>query len=122
MPAAFSSQLELVWLQTFWNYITASIQSGKTYLPHEQDNIAVAAVHLADSSQQAFQARFGTSAPQGSGGVAPNANAPVPRATFPILSTPAARPSVVAQMDQAVKVIQSATNAALQHKPAPPRP
>lgn len=120
-PFAFSSQLESIWLQTFWNYIASNILAGKAYLPHEHENIAVAAVHLADSIQQAFQTRFGTAAPQGSGGVAPKANNPTPQASFPTLSTPEARPSVVAQMDQAMSTMKAAANAAPQYKPAPPK-
>ena len=118
-PAA-AALLQTVWLQTFWNYINACIQSGKDYQPHEQNNIAVHAVYLADSAKQAYLERFGGAVPQSGGGVAPQASQQS-NELFERLDTPQTRPSVVAQMDQAVSKMQAASHHAAQFKPARPR-
>lgn len=49
--------LETIWLRTFWYYIESCVKSGKSYLPHEENNIAVLAVQIADSVCEAFKAR-----------------------------------------------------------------
>ena len=119
LAPAFSASLSLesIWLQTFWTYITASIQAGTPYLPHEQNNIAVHAVYLADSAKQAYLERFGGSVPQSGGGVAPQASQQS-KELFERLDTQQTRPSVVAQMDQAVSKMQAASHQATQFKPA----
>ena len=49
--------LETIWLHAFWNYIESCVKAGKSYLPHEEQNIAVIAVQIADSVCKAFKAR-----------------------------------------------------------------
>jgi hypothetical protein len=113
----FTLSLESIWLQTFWQYVTASIQSGKAYLPHEQNNIAVDAVYLADSAKQAYQERFGVAVPQSGGGVAPQANK-AESDLFDALNAPRTQPSVVGQIDQALSKMQAASNPAPQFRPS----
>jgi formylmethanofuran:tetrahydromethanopterin formyltransferase len=114
---SFTPSLESIWLQTFWQYIAASIQSGKAYLPHEQNNIAVEAVYLADSAKQAYQERFGIAAPHSGGGVAPQASKS-DSALFDALDAPRTQPSVVGQIDQALSKMQAASNPAPQFRPS----
>lgn len=57
MSLVFNSVSE-VWARTFLQYIDSSLQAGKTYMLHEKDNIAVMAVHMADSAVEAFKARM----------------------------------------------------------------
>lgn len=49
--------VETIWLRTFWNYIESCVKSGRSYQPHEENNIAVLAVQIADSLCEAFKAR-----------------------------------------------------------------
>lgn len=62
-----SSSVSEVWARTFLQYIDSSIQAGKAYMLHEKDNIAVMAVHMADSAVEAFKARLGLFSESGAG-------------------------------------------------------
>ncbi len=114
-PAA-AALLQTVWLQTFWNYINACIQSGKDYQPHEQNNIAYMAACLADSVKQAFIERFLEAAPQGGGGVAPETS--VGDNFFDALNTIGKQPPVVHEIDQALAKFHATSKPAAQFRPA----
>lgn len=114
-PAA-AALLQTVWLQTFWNYINACIQSGKDYQPHEQNNIAYMAACLADSVKQAFIERFLEATPQGGGGVAPEASAEDD--FFDALNAIGTQPPVVHEIDQALAKFHATSKPAAQFRPA----
>lgn len=117
---AVATLLQTVWLQTFWNYINACIQSGKDYQPHEQNNIAYMAACLADSVKQAFIERFLEATPQGGGGVAPETS--VGNDFFDALNTIGKQPPVVHEIDQALAKFHATSKPASPFRPAPRSP
>ena len=116
LTAPNAALLQRVWLETFWNYMNACIQSGKEYLPHEQNNIAHMAACLADSVNQAFIERFSEIVPQSGGSVAPQSS--MGDEFYDAIKAPGPRPPVGQAIDQALAQFQDASKPASQFKPA----
>jgi hypothetical protein len=124
MNLVFNSVSE-VWARTFLQYIDSSIQAGKAYMLHEKDNIAVMAVHMADSAVEAFKARMALFSGSGTGQPTPQTANETEASFSDKLSQHIkdAKPqNVVAVIDQGMaRFNQQADRFVPASKPKPPR-